>query len=70
MYDVSVCVSMSQLAPAELLQGPVKTPPATPHDLSLPAAPRDMQTVDHDTDINIRTHQSHCSCDVLQRTVP
>ena len=56
MYDVSVCVSMSQLAPAGLLQGPVKTPPATPHDLSLPAAPRDMQTVDHDTDINIRTH--------------
>ena len=41
MYDVSVCVSMSRLAPAELLQGPVKTPPGTPHDLSLPAAPRE-----------------------------
>ena len=46
LYDVSVCVSMSRLAPAETLQDPVKTPPATPRDLSLPAAPRDRQTED------------------------
>ena len=33
-------LGMTERGPAELLQGPVKTPPGTPRDLSLPASPQ------------------------------
>ena len=36
-----------ELAHAELLQGAVKTPPATPHDLSLPASPQGTRHILH-----------------------